>query len=129
MENNTDDISLNDIKIKTKIEKYKKERKEIMDKLFKILNIQTENGTRFFYIDEITEEKEKEILELRNDIKRYFLVNKWVTFKNTIKIEKIHMSLIRNLLKHENIKYKLGDKMIEGVKKKKMILIDTQNDI
>ena len=34
------------------------------------------------------------------------------------------MSLIRNILKHENIKYTISQKMINGIKKTKYILLD-----
>jgi 7-cyano-7-deazaguanine synthase in queuosine biosynthesis len=111
-------------KHKTKIEKYVNERKEIMDKLFEIINVQTENGVKFFYADDITEEKQKEIIDMKDKIKRYFIVSGWITYKNTVKLDKVHMSLVRNLLKHENINYTLTTKMFNGVKKTKYILLD-----
>jgi hypothetical protein len=111
-------------KHKTKIEKYVNERKEIMDKLFEIIHIQTENGVKFFYADDITEEKQKEIIDMKDNIKRYFIVSGWITYKNTVKLDKVHMSLVRNLLKHENINYTLTTKMFNGVKKTKYILLD-----
>jgi len=123
-EENNKDNKDNKIKPKTKLEKYANERKEIIDKLFKIINVQSENGIRFFYIDDITEEKEKEILDLRNDIKRYFIVNGWISFKNTVKLDKIHMSLIRNILKYEKINYTQSQKMTNGVKKTKYIFLE-----
>ena len=110
-------------KPKTKLEKYINERKEIVDKLFELINIQTENNIRFFYSDEITEEKQKEILNLKSKIKRYFIISNWMSFKTDAKIDKEYMSLIRNILKHEKINYTLTQKMKEGVKKVKYILL------
>jgi hypothetical protein len=122
---NTSILSINTVdKHKTKIEKYANERKEIMDKLFIILNIQTENGIKFFYADDITEDKQKEIINMKDKIKRYFIVSGWITYKNTVKLDKVHMSLIRNLLKHENINYTLTTKMFNGIKKTKYILLE-----
>jgi len=122
---NTSILLINTVdKHKTKIEKYANERKEIMDKLFKIINIQTENGIKFFYADDITEEKQKEIIEMKDIIKRYFIVSGWMIYKNTVKLDKVHMSLIRNLLKHENINYTLTTKMFNGVRKTKYILLE-----
>ena len=111
-------------KPKTKLEKYINERKEIIQKIFEIINVQSENNIKFFYADEITEENEKEILNLKNNIKRYFIVNTWISFKNTVKLDKVHMSLIRNILKHGNINYTICQKMINGTKKTKYILLD-----
>ena len=111
-------------KPKTKLEKYINERKEIIQKIFEIINVQSENNIKFFYADEITEENEKEILNLKNNIKRYFIVNTWISFKNTVKLDKVHMSLIRNILKHENINYTICQKMINVTKKTKSILLD-----
>jgi hypothetical protein len=42
---------------------------------------------------------------MKDIIKRYFIVSGWMIYKNTVKLDKVHMSLIRNLLKHENINY------------------------
>ena len=118
-----------DMHIKTKIEKYDKERKEIITKLFEIINVQIEDKLRFFYSDEITEDKQNEILNMRNEIKRYFVVNGWISFKNTVKLDKIYMSLIRNILKHEKINYIICQKMIKGTRKTKYIFYDNNEDI
>ena len=116
-------------KPKTKLEKYVNERKEIIDKIFKIINIQSENGIRYFYSDEITEEKQKEILELKISIKKYFIISNWMSFKTDAKIDKEYMSIIRNILKHEKVNYTQSQKMINGVKKTKYILLETNNDV
>ena len=111
-------------KPKTKLEKYIKERKEIVNKIFTIINIQIDENMRFFYSDEITEEKQNDILSLKNNIKKYFIISNWMSFKTDVKIDKEYMSLIRNILKHENIKYTISQKMINGIKKTKYILLD-----
>jgi len=43
-------------------------------------------------------------------------------YKNTIKLDKIHMSIIRNVLKHENINYIITKKMIGGINKTKYVI-------
>lgn len=118
------DISENKVKPKTKMEKYVKERKEIVDKIFELINIQTENRIRFFYTDDITDEKQQEIIDMKNKIKKYFIVTGWMSFKTDAKLDKEYMSLIRNILKHEKINYTQSQKMINGVKKTKYILLE-----
>ena len=125
-----DNNALSDEKIKenpkpkTKKEKFVNERNEIITKLFEIINVQTDNNLRFFYSDEITEEKQKEIVDMKMNIKRYFIITNWLSFKIDTKIDKEYMSLIRNILKHEKINYTISQKMINGVNKTKYILLD-----
>jgi hypothetical protein len=54
-----------------KIEKYETERKEVIDKLFVILNI---NDNNTFYLHDIDNNinKQEEIMNLVHDVKKYF---------------------------------------------------------
>jgi len=127
MDNNVLSDEIIKEKPKTKMEKFVNERNDIITKIFEIINVQTENGLRFFYSDEITEEKQKEIVDMKKNIKRYFIITNWMSFKTDTKIDKEYMSLIRNILKHEKINYTISQKMISGIKKTKYILLDNNH--
>ena len=127
MDNNVLSDEIIKEKPKTKMEKFVNERNDIITKIFEIINVQTENNLRFFYSDEITEEKQKEIVDMKKNIKRYFIITNWMSFKTDTKIDKEYMSLIRNILKHEKINYTISQKMISGIKKTKYILLDNNH--
>ena len=105
---------------------YINERKLIVQKIYNILDLQIDNNVKYFYPDDLSEEKENEIINLKDEIKQYFKVGAWMCYKNTIKLDKIHMSIIRNVLKHENINYTITKKMIGGVNKNKYVISDNE---
>ena len=107
-----------------KIDKYVEERKLIVQKLYDILDLKTDNNVKYFYPADLTDEKQNEIINLKEEIKQYFKVGTWICYKNTIKLDKIHMSIIRNILKHEKINYTITKKMIGGVHKIKYVISD-----
>ena len=83
-----------------KAEKYAKERQETLDKINKILGITDTNNK--FYLCDITEEKETQILNMKNDIKIFFNCNRNRIFsKESVKRE--FLSLIKIVYKYMNI--------------------------
>lgn len=83
--------------------KYVQERKEVLDKLLKILGI---NGTnKVFYVDDLEkdEAKQKKILDLVDDVKQYFSCGKWVYFAKK-DISMPYASLSRSILKDTKTK-------------------------
>ena len=87
--------------MKTKTELYTNERQIILDKIFKILNINENNNT--FYLSDLDkdEEKQSRILELESDIRKYFVCGAWSCFNNHNVKRKV-LSIIRNLVKFMN---------------------------
>lgn len=81
--------------------KYIKERKKLLDKLLTILDVSEEND--IFYIDELEKniEKQKQILEMENDVKLYFKCSSWAYF--TRDYSRTYLSLIKSILKYMNI--------------------------
>ena len=107
-----------------KIDLYVNERKLIVQKLFNILDVKTENTIKYFYSDDLTEEIQNKIINMKDEIKQYFTVGTWVCYKNTIKLDKVHLSIIRYVLKHENIAYSIVKKTINNHIKTKYIIVN-----
>jgi hypothetical protein len=85
-------------RIKNKEKCYMKERQEVLDKLIAIVGIH-------FYSHEIDEKKQKQILELDEDIKKYFSVSNWSCYKPKLELHKRPLSMVRSLLHDMNIEY------------------------
>ncbi len=98
---------------------YATERKEICDKLLNILGITKEN--RVFYFDDLDSniDKQQLILDMKPDIKKYFVCGKWTVFAK--ETDKPYASLARAILKASNIKTAsiyLMDEKNKNVKKR-----------
>jgi len=82
--------------------KYQKERKEILNKLISIV------GTTFFSHEiDMDIEKQNKILEMDEDIKKYFNVSNWCAYKigKNLKKENRPISIVKSILKDMNIEY------------------------
>ena len=79
------------------VDKYDKERLEVLHKIFNILGI-NENNNKFLLheLDNDTK-KQEEILALEPEIKKYFICGKWSCFKNEMK--RIALSYIKHVVK------------------------------
>jgi hypothetical protein len=123
---NNNDLTINVFIDKRKIKKadlFIDERKNIVNQLFEIIQLRDDGGVKYFYSDDLTEDKEIKIIELKDEIKKYFKVGAWTVYKSTIKIDNIALSLIKNVLKHESIEYVTSKKMIGGISKTKYTII------
>ena len=114
----TEDNNINIIKRSyTKKEKYQKEQEEIVKRLNTILGLNEKNNK--FILEDLKndQEKQKQILELEEDVKKCFAYNRWAYFKVGIKNEAI--SLMRSIYKSSGYdvnykqKQKNGEKYIE----------------
>jgi hypothetical protein len=109
-EQNNNIVDVNNIKYKNKggrpkkTDKYFKERDEITKKLLLILGITETNN--MFYIEDFdnNEEKQNNILELKEDTRKYFLSGKWTIFTKK-DIPRPWLSFAKSILKAS--KYKL----------------------
>lgn len=83
--------------------KYVKERKVVLDKLLNILGINDTN--KVFFVDDLEndEAKQKQILDLVDDVKQYFSCGMWVYFAKK-DISMPYTSLSRSILKHTKTK-------------------------
>lgn len=76
---------------------FKKERLVVVEKLNKILKIQGNKG--FFCFDDLDENNKKEIVELEEDVRKFFVYASWGYFNDSTKGDKAVLSLIKSIYK------------------------------
>jgi len=80
-----------------KLDKYVKERKEILDKLLNILEI--DDKKHYFTLEEINENKKEKICNMEREIKKYYVVSNWFCFRKSTEESKKWLSILRHLIK------------------------------
>jgi len=87
------------------IDKYSDERIELTHKIFNILDlVNNDNMISLKKLDEDVD-KQKKILELVDDIKKYFVCSRWTVFCNAGRsCKRPYLSLIKAIMKEMNIK-------------------------
>ena len=95
---------------------YAKERKEILDIILKILSV-SKTGD-IFYISDLDDdiEKQNKILELENDIKKYFSASGWKCMTEEGVLKK-YVSIVKYILKHMNIKLSAVSLIVSDTRK------------
>jgi len=97
-----------------KIEKFESERKVVLDKMFQILNINENNNIFSLHKMDDDQEKQTAIINLEDDIKKYFLCGEWSCFKKKDITKRRWLSLIKYVVKdmgyqtftsRKNVKY------------------------
>lgn len=97
-----------------KNERYINERKKIVALLFIIIGITDKNN--IFYSHQITTEQQKQIMNLKNDIEKYFKTSSWAVYRNSKKeVNKPYLSLIRCVMRDMGIKYTCANKKIRDI--------------
>ncbi len=87
------------------IDKFTNERKEILQKIFNILEISDNNKTLSLKKLDEDENKQKSIIELENDIKKYFVCSRWTYFSNKKReFKRNYLSLIKAIMKDLDVK-------------------------
>ena len=85
--------------------KYTTERQELLQKMLNILGITDDN--KMFSLKKLDEDeaKQKQILDLVDDIKKYFVCSRW-TFFNHIEreIKRNYLSLIKSVFRDMKVK-------------------------
>ena len=87
------------------IKNFTKERQELLQKMLTILGITDDN--KMFSLKKLDEdeEKQKQILDLVEDIKKYFICSRWAYFSNqNIDFKRDYLSLIKSVLRDMKIK-------------------------
>ena len=97
--------------MRLKSELYKKEQLEICDKLITILQLDNMNCTTLWELDN-NKDKQKQILELIPDIRKYFSASVIIGVADPEKAKRPWLSIIRNITK---IKYEMvyGDYVLK----------------
>ena len=83
---------------------YKKEQKEILDKVFNILSICDNNNIFQSHIIDHNSNIQNKILELDDNIKKYFKTSTWPAYKN-FNIERRYLSIIKSIMKDMDVIY------------------------
>lgn len=89
--------------IKNKHKVFNNERKDLLNKLYNILDI-TNNKKTFFAPDiEDNELTNKLILDLEPDIIKYYNVSTWPAFKKNKSVDRRVLSIVKSLFKDMNL--------------------------
>lgn len=86
------------------VDKYTKERHDVLTKMFSILGINENNNTFLLHELDANIDKQNLILELEPDIKKYFICGTWSCFKDP-DMKRRYLSFIKNMMK--DMGYKL----------------------
>jgi hypothetical protein len=86
------------------VDKYDKERQDVLNKMFQILGINESNNKFLLHELDADIDKQNKILELEPDIKKYFICGKWGCFKDPT-MKRKYLSFIKNTMK--NMDYNL----------------------
>jgi hypothetical protein len=96
----------------TKKEKFEKEQLEIVVRLNSILGLNEKNNK--FILEELKsdEEKQKQIIGLEEDVKKYFACNRWPYFNTGVNNEAV--SLMRSIYKKTGYEVNYKKRTING---------------
>ena len=111
--------------MRLKSELYKKEQEEIVDKIVKILDLENNNIINLCDLDE-DNDKQKKIMELIPEIRKYYSFNGIKAVGEPNKIKRPWLSIIKHLTKE---KYKLESKEYRFFDEKENKYLRTQKYI
>lgn len=86
-----------------KADKYKKEREEILNKLNNILGITDDNKSFYIYDIDTNKTKQDEIMDLKDDVEKYFTLKFYKVFSNEDETKRNYLSLIKLIYKEMKI--------------------------
>jgi hypothetical protein len=88
-------------------EKYQNEREDICNKIITILELKEDNTFLLCELDEDIE-KQNKILELKEEIKKYFACSTISSFKPNFECKRPYLNIIRSILRKQNYTF-VGD--------------------
>jgi hypothetical protein len=106
--------------MRTKLsEKYQEEREIICNKILEILDMK-EDQTFLLYELDNNIEKQKKIMDLKEDIKKYFAVSCISSFKPNFECKRPYLNIIKNILRKQKYTFVGNDytMKIDGIPKK-----------
>jgi hypothetical protein len=93
-------------------EKYKQEREELLHKIMQILNCEENKSFTLYELDE-NKEKQEAIINLKDELKKYFAVSSIAPFKpNIISTKRDYLNIVRGIFRQEGYKLLGKDKNI-----------------
>ena len=85
-------------------EKYQKEREEICNKIITILELKEDNTFLLYELDDNIE-KQNKILELKEEIQKYFACSTISSFKPNFECKRPYLNIIRSILRKQNYNF------------------------
>ena len=82
-------------------EKYQNEREDICNKIITILELKEDNTFLLYELDDNIE-KQKKILELKEEIQKYFACSTISSFKPNFECKRPYLNIIRSILRKQN---------------------------
>ena len=82
-------------------EKYQTEREEMCNKIISILELDENNSFLLCELDNDTE-KQNKILELKEDIQKYFSVSCISSFRPNFECKRPYLNIVRSILRKQN---------------------------
>jgi regulator of sigma D len=99
------------------VDKYTKERQEVLDKMFSILGINENNNKFLLHELDTDEKKQQDILNLEPEIKKYFICGKWSCFKNP-NMKREALSYFKHVVKDMGLIVMITDSIIDFKRRK-----------
>jgi len=84
---------------------FKKERHEILSKILLIIGITETNKIFYSHILDQNDENQRKILDMKEEIKKYFKVSSWPAYKKGLNVGRKYISIIKSLLHDMDIKF------------------------
>jgi hypothetical protein len=85
-------------------DKYQNEREEICNKIITILNLKEDNTFLLCELDEDIE-KQNKILEMKEEIQKYFACSTISSFKPNFNCKRPYLNIIRSILRKQNYNF------------------------
>ena len=82
-------------------EKYQNEREDICNKIIAILELKEDNTFLLYELDDNIE-KQNKILELKEEIQKYFACSTISSFKPNFECKRPYLNIIRSILRKQN---------------------------
>jgi len=96
-------IKATDKLVRFKNLKYKDQRNDILTKILHIIGITETNNTFYSHILDEDQEAQKKIIELDQEIKKYFRVSTWPAFKQNNTLDRRYLSIVKSIIKNMGI--------------------------
>jgi len=85
-------------------EKFQNEREDICNKIITILQLKEDNTFLLYDLDEDIE-KQNKIMELKDDIQKYFACSTISSFKPNFECKRPYLNIIRSILRKQNYNF------------------------
>ena len=89
-------------------DKYQNEREKICNKLIEILQLDENNNFLLYDLEE-DNNKQQNILEMKEEIKKYFAVSCISSFKPNFKCKRPYLNIVRSILRQQNYTFEGSD--------------------